>query len=126
MNGAVVLVVEDEVEIREFVARALRLAGAIVTTASTGEEALAAARDAAPFDLIVLDLSLPDISGWDTLDGVRPLYPSQQGCPVVIFSASSDDAGRSRAADLGVGFISKPVGATEFVERLRRFVRRPP
>ena len=124
MTGASILLVEDNIGVQRFIARVLRLEGAIVATVSTGEEALSLITSAAPYDLVVLDLCLPDMTGWDVLDGIRLTYPSQAACPVVILTARSDDESRRRAASLGVGFLAKPIGAKDLVTGLRPFVRR--
>ena len=68
-----VLVVDDEENIAYLVASALRLAGLEVATAATGDEALAACTPASP-DLVVLDVMLPDLDGFEVLrrPGARP------------------------------------------------------
>ncbi len=104
----------------------LRLEGAIVATASTGEEALSLVNSAAPYHLVVLDLCLPGITGWDVLDGIRLTYPSQAECPVVVLTARADDESRRRAASAGVGFLTKPIGARELVAGLTPFLRQGP
>jgi DNA-binding response OmpR family regulator len=119
-TGARILVVEDEIDILKFVGRVLRLEGADVISASNGRGALARARDSGPFHLITIDLGLPDISGWDVIDGLR-LLPSPH-CPLAILSASTADDSESRARALGVPFIAKPIGARDLVESLRPLI----
>ena len=122
-----ILVVEDDLAVQEFIAGVLRLEGAIVVAASTGAEALSLVNSAAsPYHLVVLDLRLPDITGWDVLAGIRRTYPSAADCPVVILTASGDDESGRRAAGLGVGFLTKPIGARELVAGLTPFLRRDP
>ncbi len=119
-----ILVVEDDLAVQEFVAGVLRLEGAIVVAASTGADALSLVNSAAsPYHLVVLDLCLPDITGWDVLDGIRLTYPSPAECPVVILTADVDDESRRRAAGLSVGFLTKPIGARELVAGLTPFLR---
>lgn len=105
----------------------LHLEGAIVVAASTGAEALSLVNSAvSPYHLVILDLFLPDIMGWDVLDGIRRTYPSPAECPVVILTASVNDESRRRAASLGVGFLTKPIGARELVAGLTPFLRQGP
>ena len=112
--------------VREFIAGVLRLEGAMVAAASTGAEALALVNGAAPYHLVVLDLCLPDITGWDVLDGIRRAYPSAADCTVVLLTASVDDESRHRAASAGVGFLTKPIGARALVVGLAPFLRQGP
>ena len=122
-----ILVVEDDLAVQEFIAGVLRLEGAIVAAASTGQEALSLVNSAAsPYHLVVLDLCLPDITGWDVLDGIRRTYASAADCPVVLLTASVDDESRHRAASAGVGFLTKPIGARELVAGLTPFLRQGP
>ncbi|MBI5283995.1 MAG: response regulator [Chloroflexi bacterium] len=124
MNDASILLVEDDLGVQAFIARVLRLEGASVATASTGREALSRVTDARRYNLIVLDLCLPDMIGWDVLDGIRLIYPSQEACPVVILTAMVDENSRRLAAGRSVGFLAKPIGAKDLVTGLRPFVRR--
>lgn len=127
MIGARILVVEDDLAVLEFIAGVLRLEDAVVTTASTGEQALFLVNGTAPpYDLVTLDLCLPDITGWDVLDGIRRAYPLAADCPVVLLTASVDDESRHRAASAGVGFLTKPIGARELVTGLTPFLRQGP
>jgi two-component system OmpR family response regulator len=121
-----VLVVEDETAVRTFIASVLRFEGAAVDTASTGAEALACIQDGGPFGLVTLDLCLTDISGWDVLDGIRLVYPSQRDCPVAVLSARTDAESQERAARMGVAFVEKPIGAKELVDRLQSVMRALP
>lgn len=125
-RGARILVVEDEPAIQRFIARVLALEGATVGTASTGKEALGRIEAEDPFHLILIDLCLPDISGWDVLDAVRLLDRSRRACPVVIVSADTDAESQRRATLLGAGFVAKPVTARALTERLAPYVRRHP
>ncbi len=121
---ASILLVEDDLGVQAFVARVLRLEGATVSTASTGEEALALITNSVPYHLVILDLGLPDMTGWEVLNGIRLTCPSQAACPVVILTAMADDDNRRLAAGRGVGFLTKPIGARELVKGLTPFLRR--
>lgn len=112
------LVVEDELDVQRFMAQVLTLEGAIVSTASTGTEAVALMRRDGPFQLVTLDIGLPDISGWDVLEAIRLLHPFQTSCPVVIISATSDKTTTDRASVSCAGFIAKPVTSKTLLKQL--------
>ncbi|HWO73017.1 MAG TPA: response regulator [Dehalococcoidia bacterium] len=123
MREKSILLVEDNLDIQAFVRTIARLEGANLRIAASGEEALALLDEAVEFHLILLDLNLPDVSGWDVLAKAG----SSSRCattPVVIFSAHIDAATRERAQALGAsGFLPKPIGAREFVEALNSYLR---
>ena len=85
------LVVDDEPFLREAVAASLRFLGFEVTTAQTGSEALRLARDR-PFDLVVLDVMLPDTDGFEVVTRLR-----REGCrvPVIFLTARDTKIGRA-------------------------------
>jgi two-component system cell cycle response regulator DivK len=121
LHGKRLLLVEDNADIQAFVSTVARLEGADLKTASTGEEGLAALKENGGLDLVLLDLNLPGIQGWDVLEGIR----SEDGSAprIVVFSAYTDAPTRERAAEMGaIGFIAKPVGARELVEQLKAFL----
>jgi two-component system response regulator RegX3 len=115
-----VLFADDELTIREAVAYALRVEGVKVRTYETGTGALDAARDRS-FDLVILDVMLPDISGLEVCRRLR----TSSGVPVLLLTA------RDTEADLVLGFeagaddyIKKPFSMTELVIRVRAMLRR--
>ena len=85
-----ILIVEDEATLRRIIARNLTSRGHLVTEAETVAEAIEALRTARP-DLILLDINLPDRSGWDVL---RALRAQQMEVPTVIVSAVRVSQGR--------------------------------
>jgi two-component system copper resistance phosphate regulon response regulator CusR len=103
-----VLIVEDERRIAAFLAKGLRRQGYDVRCAYTGAEALAAAaEDAAPVDLVMLDLGLPDIDGLEVL---RTLRERGSDVPVIVLTASTEASDRAEALRLGaVEYLTKPV-----------------
>ena len=120
LHGKRLLLVEDNADIQAFVGTVARLEGATLIAASTGEEGLVALKSEAAPDLVLLDLNLPGIQGWDVLEQIKS---EGSNLPVVVFSAYTDTPTRERAAQMGaVGFIAKPVGARELVEQLRAFL----
>ena len=117
---AVVLVVDDEVRIRDLVRRYLEHDGYQVLTASSGAEALDIAH-ATALDLIVLDLRLPDIGGEDVAREIR----RSSDVPIVLLTAKVDE--RDRIAGLETGaddYITKPFSPRELVLRVAAILRR--
>lgn len=116
-----ILVVEDEDPIRELVSTALRFKGFDVISASSGHEALAEARNAS-FDLLVLDVNLPDMDGFEIC---RKLRSAGDNVPVVFLTAR-DDPSDIRAGFTGGGddYITKPFSLEELVLRIEAVLRR--
>jgi two-component system OmpR family response regulator len=116
-----VLVVDDELNIAELVAMALRYEGWQVQTALDGAAAVRAAADLEP-DAVVLDLMLPDIDGLEVLRRLRRTRPD---VPVVFLTAK--DAVEDRVVGLTAGgddYVTKPFSLEELVARLRGLMRR--
>ncbi len=115
------LVVEDEDSIRELVSTALRFKGFAVTSVASGREALTAARNAS-FDLLVLDVNLPDVDGFEIC---RRLRADGNQVPVVFVTAR-DDPSDLRAGFTGGGddYITKPFSLEELVLRIEAVLRR--
>jgi two-component system response regulator RegX3 len=117
---AKVLVVEDEREIGELIGEYLAREGIEATLAETGEDGLKALEGSA-FDLIVLDINLPGIDGFQFLERVR----KSRDLPVVILSARSSD--EDMILGLGVGaddFVTKPFSPKVLTARVRANLRR--
>jgi two-component system OmpR family response regulator len=115
------LIVEDDDEIRDLLAAALRFAGFEITTAATGGEAVQAAQRVRP-DLVVLDVMLPDGDGFDV---VRRLRSGGDRTPVVFLTAR--DAVEDRVRGLTIGgddYVTKPFSLDEIVARIRAVLRR--
>ncbi|MEV7428015.1 response regulator transcription factor [Nocardioides sp. NPDC092400] len=116
-----VLVVDDEVNLAELVAMALRYEGWQVEVAHTGSKAVSTAREQRP-DAVVLDIMLPDLDGLEVLRRMRVTAPD---LPVVFLTAR--DAVEDRVAGLTAGgddYVTKPFSLEEVVARLRGLVRR--
>jgi two-component system OmpR family response regulator len=116
-----VLVVDDEPNILELLSAALRLSGFAVTAADTGAAAVAAAREHRP-DIVVLDVMLPDLDGFEVARLLRGLH---ERLPVLFLTAR--DAVADRIAGLTVGgddYVTKPFSLEEVVLRLRAILRR--
>lgn len=100
------LVVDDEALIRWSLGEQLAKAGYDVVEAEDGASALDALRDQGPFDLVVLDLKLPDTDGLSLLKRIRQVAPA---CGVVMMSAFATPQDVSDARDIGVSeIIAKP------------------
>ncbi len=116
-----ILVVEDEEPIRELVATALRFTGFRVETAVSGGEALAEARNST-YDLIVLDVNLPDLDGFAVCGKLR----SNGDHVPVIFLTARDDPADLRAGFIhgGDDYVTKPFSLEELVLRIEAVLRR--
>jgi two-component system OmpR family response regulator len=115
------LIVEDEPNILELLAASLRYAGFEVATASGGQEAFSAVQRYRP-DLIVLDVMLPDMDGFDV---VRRLRGGGSHTPVVFLTARDDLADKIRGLTLGGDdYVTKPFSLEEVVARIRAVLRR--
>jgi two-component system, OmpR family, KDP operon response regulator KdpE len=117
--GAKILIVEDEPQMRRAVGAGLRANGFEVLLAESGEQAL----DMIPLDrpdVILLDLTLPNIDG---LDVVRELR-QWSATPVVVLSARGEERDKVRALDLGADdYLTKPFGMDELLARIRVALR---
>ena len=116
-----VLVVDDEANIAELVATALRYEGFDVRTAADGATALAAVRDHAP-DLVVLDVMLPDADGFELQARIRS---DGQHVPVLFLTARDAIEDRVRGLTLGADdYMTKPFSLEELVARVHAVLRR--
>jgi DNA-binding response OmpR family regulator len=117
---AAVLVIEDDLRIRESLAPALVDAGHAVRTEATGAAALAIALEWHP-DVIVLDLGLPDIDGADVLRMLRGVST----VPVIVATARDDESEIVRLLDRGADdYVVKPYTAAQLEARIRAVLRR--
>ncbi|HZW73728.1 MAG TPA: two-component system response regulator CreB [Caldimonas sp.] len=115
-----ILIVEDEPGIADTLQYALRTEGFEPQWCATGEEAIAAARAAAPA-LVVLDVGLPDVSGFEVFRRLR----ETSDVPVVFLTARSDEIDRVVGLELGADdYVAKPFSPRELVARVRGILRR--
>lgn len=116
-----ILVIEDNLNIRGFIVTALGLESYRVLEASTLREGRALALHERP-DLILLDLALPDGSGWEFLQAMQTQFGSHH-TPVAILTASADQGMADRGLAAGaVAFITKPIAARELIACVRRIL----
>jgi two-component system phosphate regulon response regulator PhoB len=121
--GKRVLVVDDEPDILALVTYHLLKAGYRVSTASTGPEALATAAQDRP-ELVVLDLMLPGISGYDVLDQLRAAAETKH-IAVLMLTARRDEQDRIRGLALGADdYLTKPFSPQELTLRVGAILRR--
>jgi DNA-binding NarL/FixJ family response regulator len=114
-----ILVVDDHALIREAMRRVLKdlTPAAIIVEAADGRQALQLVADHAELELVLLDLTLPDIDGFSLLAQLRKTHPA---VAVVVLSAQHDRGSVTRALDLGAsGFISKNAGREIILGALR-------
>jgi two-component system, OmpR family, phosphate regulon response regulator PhoB len=118
-----VLVVDDEADIVALVAYHLAKSGFGVSTAPTGAEAIEKARNEHPA-AIVLDLMLPDMSGFDVLERLRA-HESTSTIAVLMLTALREEPDRIRGLSLGADdYLTKPFSPQELILRIRAILRR--
>jgi two-component system alkaline phosphatase synthesis response regulator PhoP len=115
-----ILVVEDEPRIAEIARDYLARAGYEVTMADNGVDALAIARARQP-DLVVLDLGLPHMDGFDVARAIR----KHSNLPIIMLTARVDEDDRLKGLDIGADdYVTKPFSPRELVARVRAVFRR--
>ena len=121
MGEALILVVEDERTIQNFICRALVSVGYQTLTASSGKEALTLFFSHRP-DMVLLDLGLPDMDGMEVLEQMCSC-PGQEA-QVLILTARDRESEKVKALDLGADdYIVKPFGVPEMLARIRASLR---
>src|SRR5437867_1185590 len=123
MDSRRVLVVEDDSAIRQGIVDALKFAGYDTIQARNGNEGLAEALRAS-FDLLLLDLVLPGVSGFDILEATRAARPT---LPVIILTARGEEADRVQGLRMGADdYVVKPFSVRELLARVEAVLRRSP
>jgi CheY-like chemotaxis protein len=113
-----VLVIDDDAEIRAMLTRAIALEGYAVATAANGSEALALLQRGLRPAVIFLDLTMPVMDGWQFM-AARTLEPTAAGIPILLISGDENLA--DKAARAGVaGYLSKPLMIDDLHEALTR------
>jgi DNA-binding response OmpR family regulator len=120
MKEATILVVEDEDDIRRLVVELLERGGYRVQSAADGRAGLRAFHSSRP-DLVVLDVSMPQLDGWQTLERIRDL----SDVPVLMLTARGAELERVRGLKAGADdYMTKPFGRQELVARVEALLRR--
>jgi two-component system KDP operon response regulator KdpE len=115
-----VLVVDDELQIRRFLRTGFELDGFSVQEAETGAEALRSAT-LKPSDLVILDLGLPDVDGSEVLERLR----AWSSVPVIVLSVRGSEAEKVRLLEIGADdYVVKPFGMAELLARAHSAMRR--
>ena len=118
-KNPLVLVVEDEEAISNFISAILSSNHYSLVRASTGREAVSLAASCRP-DLILLDLGLPDLDGIEVLKRIR----QWANTPIIVVSARGHEREKVEALDLGADdYITKPFGTSELLARIRTEIR---
>ncbi len=118
INEIAVLIVDDEPDNLEVIAESLRFFGMHVEVAMNGLDALNSLKEKTP-SLILLDLSMPKMDGWETLKHIRNKAETAT-LPVVALSAHAMPADRQRALDAGFdGYMSKPINIPTLMSDIR-------
>lgn len=116
----IVLVVDDEVQIRRFLRAGFELNGFVVHEAATGTEAIRSAT-LRPIDIVIADLGLPDMDGAEVVERIR----SWSSVPIIVLSVRSSEAQKVHLLELGADdYVVKPYGLRELVARIRAVMRR--
>ncbi len=116
-----VLVVEDSPGIQRLIEVCLRPLGVEMSTADDGPGGLEAARQIHP-DLLVLDIGLPQMDGWEVLRNLRANAETAE-LPVLVLTAHAEEESRRRATDGGAdGFVTKPFQPDDFRAEVQRLL----
>jgi excisionase family DNA binding protein len=118
--GPLVLIVDDDDKLREFVRVNLEMEGYSVIEAANAEEGLGAVEEQAP-DLILLDVMMPGVDGWEMLRRIQERH-GVGSIPVIMFSGKVDEA--DVAAKGAQGFIGKPFDPTQLIESTKQLLPR--
>lgn len=114
-----ILAIEDEAQIRRFLQISLEAHGFRFIEARLGEDGLSRCVEEQP-DLVILDLGLPDISGYEAIKRLR----EWSEIPIIVLSVHSDESEKVKALDLGANdYVTKPFGISELMARIRVLLR---
>jgi DNA-binding response OmpR family regulator len=120
MKRASVLVVDDDADIRGLLRELLSRAGYEVVDSSNGREGLRALYASAP-DLVLLDVSMPEMDGWQTLERIRDV----SDVPVIMLTARTAELEKVRGLKAGADdYVTKPFGRQELLARVEAHLRR--
>ncbi|HEX6068750.1 MAG TPA: response regulator [Longimicrobiaceae bacterium] len=113
-----ILVVDDEPHIGRIIQMKLERGPYRVSLASDGRQALELLRSEEPVDLVLLDIMMPFVSGFDVLQEIRR-YPHRQSTPVIMLTAKGQETDRTRALELGAtDFLTKPFSPNKLLGRI--------
>jgi excisionase family DNA binding protein len=117
--GPLVLLVDDDDKVRELVRVNLEFEGYTVREAASAEEGLGAIADAKP-DLVLLDVMMPQVDGWEMLRRIQDKYGAG-AIPVVMFSGKADERTEAQASSSGAqGFVGKPFDLQQLIDQTKQ------
>src|SRR6185312_8688012 len=120
MSDSRVLVIDDDDDIRGLVRALLERGGATVRDAPNGRDGLREFHAWRP-DLVILDVSMPELDGWNVLERIRDM----SDVPVLMLTARGDELERVRGLQAGADdYVVKPFGKQELVARIQALLRR--
>jgi excisionase family DNA binding protein len=120
-RGPVVLIVDDDDVVRDYVRVNLELEGYTVREAGSAEEGMRVLDEARP-DLILLDVMMPEVDGWEMLQRVHDRH-GVGAVPVVMFSGKVDERAGGEAAARGAqGFVGKPFDPRELIAQTKQLL----
>ncbi len=121
-GAATVLLIEDEEDLRLLVRTVLEGSGFRMVEARDGHSGVRAVHDGAP-DVVVLDIGLPDLDGWKTLERIRTM----SDVPILVLTARAAETDKVRGLQAGADdYLTKPFSRGELLARLQALVRRAP
>jgi excisionase family DNA binding protein len=120
-DGPTVLIVDDDEKLREYVRVNLEMEGYTVREAGSAEEGLGVLDEATP-DLVLLDVMMPEVDGWEMLQRVQERHGIGT-IPVIMFSGKVDERGADEAETRGAqGFIGKPFNPQELIDQTKQLL----
>ena len=120
-GGPVVLIVDDDERLREYVRVNLEMVGYSVREAGNAEEGLSVLEESTP-DLVLLDVMMPEVDGWEMLRRVQERH-GVGSIPVIMFSGKVDEQAASEAASRGAqGFIGKPFNPQQLIDQTKQLL----
>ena len=118
MSGETILLIDDDATLRELLASQLHTAGYRTREAADGSIGLKLAAEAAP-DLIVLDVMMPGMSGWEVCERLRAPGGAKSRVPIILLTAKGEEFDKLRGFRLGVDdYVTKPFSFAELVARV--------
>ena len=119
-DDAKILVVDDEIKLREFICRNLSARGYQILTAGNGLEALGHFQQET-LDLIIMDIMMPHMDGFETCRRIR----LESTIPIIVLTALGEELDKVKALDMGADdYLTKPFGVDELMARVRAALRR--
>ncbi len=117
--GPLVLLVDDDEKVRELVRVNLEFEGYIVREAGSAQQGLEAIAEAKP-DLVLLDVMMPQVDGWEMLRQIQDQYGAG-AIPVIMFSGQADEATLTQAASGGAhAFVGKPFDLQQLIDQTKQ------